>query len=738
MKIVKKEINFGDRTLSFEVGRFASQADMAVLATYGETCVLATIVTGQAKPEFDYFPLTVDYLEKLYAGGRIKGSRWVKRDGRPSDEAILAGRLIDRSIRPLFPEGYLNETQIVITVLSVDGQNDPVLVGAIASFAALAFSPAPWAGPLGIVSVGLGEKGEFILNPTTDQMKNSGLDLVVAGTDKRAVMIESQADQVSEVVIAQAIDFGLKANGVLVDFINQMSKVVGREKTALQLKENKDLEKEIEVFVKKDLLAIFTNGGDLLESLALVKKTTREHFKDSNSTEVDKVVEKLFKKEIKKRLLKGERPDGRRVDEVRSIEAEVGIFPRTHGSAFFKRGQTHVLNITTLGPLSLGQMIESPEGEEEKRYIHHYSMPPFTVGEVGFMRGPGRREIGHGALAEKALLPVIPSEEEFPYTILLVSEVMSSNGSTSMASACASSLSLMDAGVPIKEAVAGIAIGIVSQKEGDKEEYQLLTDIAGIEDFNGEMDFKVAGTIKGITAIQLDVKNQGLTLEMTKEALSAAKKAREEILVKMNEAIGQARGEISKWAPKVEMIVINKEKIGEVIGPSGRVIKKISQETGCEVNVEDDGRVSVIGQDKESVKRAIEWIEGLVREVRPGEIFEGTVERIEPFGVFVNILPNRDGLVHVSNMSTNYVKDPKEIVSLGDKVKVKVIKIDERDRINLTMVMEEEDVSGRKITNNQSGQDKPQPSLDRSFGNRRQRDRKSKTEFDRFSHFRKH
>ncbi|MDD3532207.1 MAG: polyribonucleotide nucleotidyltransferase [Candidatus Shapirobacteria bacterium] len=737
-KVIKKEIDFGGRLLSLEVGRFAPQADMAVLASYGETCVLATVVTGKVKPELGYFPLTVDYLEKLYAGGRIKGSRWVKREGRPSDEAVLAGRLIDRSIRPFFPEDYFNETHIVITVLSVDGQNDPVLLGAIASFAALAFSPAPWEGPLGIVSVGQDEKGQFILNPSTEEKEKSPLDLVVAGTAQRAVMIEAEGNQVEEKTVDLAIDFALEANGRLIEFIVDMAQEAGKDKVSFAPANNKDLEKEVTTFVSKDLAAIFDKKGDVLDHFALIKETTLDHFSREDRDQVDKIVEKLFKKAMKKRLLQGLRPDGRKTDEVRPISAEIGLLPRTHGSALFKRGQTHVLNIATLGPLSLGQMIESPEGEEEKRYIHHYSMPPFTVGEAGFMRGPGRREIGHGALAEKALLPVIPSEEKFPYTILLVSEVMSSNGSTSMASVCASSLSLMDAGVPISDAVAGIAVGIVTDKKGDKENYQLLTDIAGVEDFNGEMDFKVAGTNKGITAIQLDVKNRGLTSLMVTETLAAAKKARGEILAVMSKVISKPHDNLSSWAPKVAMITVDKEKIGEIIGPGGRMIKQISQQTDCEINVEDDGKVSVIGHDQESIKKAVDWIDGLVREVKIGEVFQGKVERIEPFGAFVNILPNRDGLVHISNMASGYVKDPNDIVSIGDKVTVRVIKIDERDRINLTMVLDETGDNSKSDSGSGRKDNRPNDrGRSSASGYARQEDRKKRTEFDRFSHFRK-
>jgi polyribonucleotide nucleotidyltransferase len=734
MEVVRKEINLADRPLSLEVGRFAPQADMAVLAWYGETCVLATVVTGDSKPELGYFPLTVDYLEKLYAGGRIKGSRWVKREGRPSDEAILAGRLIDRSVRPFFPEGYLNETHIVVTVLSVDGQNDPVLLGAVAAFAALTFSSAPWEGPLGITGVGLGEEGKFILNPTTDQKESSSLDLIVAGTAERTVMIESQASQIPEKTIASAINFANEANGKLIDFISSMEKVVGKEKVAFEPKKNKSLEESVAEFIKKDLAEVADWGEDILGHISPLRQAVVDRFKDDDAGKLTEIVEKLVKKVIRKRLLAGKRPDGRAVDEVRPISAEIGILPRTHGSAFFKRGQTHVLTISTLGPLSLGQMIEGPEGEEEKRYIHYYSMPPFSVGEAGFMRGPGRREIGHGALAEKALLPVVPSEEKFPYAILLSSEVMSSNGSTSMASVCASSLSLMDAGVPISDAVAGIAVGIVTNKTSQGEKYQLLTDIAGIEDFNGEMDFKVAGTRKGITAIQLDVKNKGLTSKMVTETLAAARKAREEILTIMDKVISKAHEDISKWAPKVEMINVDKEKIGEIIGPGGRMIKGISQETGCEINVEDDGKVSVVGHDKDSIKKAVDWIIGLVREVKPGELFVGTVERIEPFGAFVNILPNRDGLVHISNMASGYVKDPREVVSIGDKVKVKVVKVDEQNRINLTMRLDED--SNNSGGGSQSGRKESRP-FRNDFNRRNSQDRKPRAEFDRFAHFRK-
>ncbi len=724
-EVLKKEIEIAGRNLSLEVGRLAEQADMAVLAQYGETCVLATVVTDEPQPEKGYFPLHVDYLEKLYAGGVIKGSRWVKREGRPSDEAVLAGRMIDRSIRPLFPAGYRNETQVVITVLSVDGKNDPVLVGAMATFAALSFSSAPWQGPIALTNIGL-EDEQFVINPTEEQKEASPLDLVAAGNGKKTVMIEAEADQVSEDRIAEAVAAAQEVNARLVDFISQMREEVGVEKVSFQAIEDSQLKKDIDERVHDKLTEIIAEQAADVDTFLAYKEDIASEYSGEEQQAVKLIMEKLFKKMIRKNLLAGNRPDGRDPDEVRPLNVETGLLPRTHGSALFSRGKTQALTITTLGPLSRGQTIETAAGEEEKRYIHHYFMPPFTVGETGWIRGPGRREKGHGALAEKALRPVIPSEDDFPYAMRLVSEVMSSNGSTSMASVCGSSLSLMDAGVAIESPVAGIAIGAVTGE--DENDYQLLTDIAGIEDFNGEMDFKVAGTKQGITAIQLDVKNRGLTPAMIEETLEQAKEARRGILTTMNEVISQARGKISPYAPHLALVKVDPEKIGNIIGSGGRTIREICDETGCEINVDDEGRVTIMGEEEAAITRAKKWVKGLVTEAKVGKVYEGKVKRVESYGAFVEILPGKEGLVHVSRMEEGFVKDPHNKVSVGDKVKVKVYEIDERDRINLTMVLDEK--KGAQSSGGSSGSKKKKPS-------RSSKKNKTKNKnVDRFSHFR--
>jgi len=724
-KIVKKEIEIGGRSLSFEVGRLAEQADMAVFGQYGETCVLVTVTSGGPKPAMDYFPLRVDYLEKYYAGGVIKGSRWVKREGRPSDEATLAARLIDRSIRPRFAKGYMDETHVVITVLSIDEENDPVLLGALTTFAALTFSSLPWQGPLSAVTVGR-EGDKFILNPSNKQKEESDLDLLVSGTGERVVMIEGASNQIPRQIMAEAIEFGQKNNVKLMTFIKEMSEAIGIKKVSFEEKEAKDLMEKVDKKIHKDLEKILSSQENVQEKFFDLKKAIVEDFEDEKSKAVGEAVEKLFKKMIKKNLLAGQRPDGRKVDQVRPLKIEEGILPRTHGSALFSRGETQVLTITTLGPLSLSQTIESADGEEKKRYMHHYYMPPFTVGETGYIGGPGRREIGHGALAEKALEPVLPEEKEFPYAMRLVSEVMSSNGSTSMASVCGSSLSLMNAGVPIKAPVAGIAMGIVTEKTKDGEKYQILTDIAGIEDFNGEMDFKVTGTEKGITAIQLDVKNDGLTKAVVAETLTLAYQARHHILIEMNKILAEPRSELSVYAPQLVLVKIDKEKIGDVIGSGGRTIREISEKTNCEINVDDDGQVTIMGGKKEDIQRAADWVKGLTTDPEVGKIYQGEVKRIESFGAFVEILPGQDGLVHVSRMADGFVKDPHDVISVGDKVKVKLYEIDDRHRINLTMILDE----GKKKETN--------PSYSKSNYKPRESNRQphKRSSVDRFAHFR--
>jgi len=697
MKIVSKSADIAGKKLTLEVGRFAEQASAAVLAKYGDTMVLATVTASSKETALDYFPLSVEYVERLYAGGRIKGSRWVKREGRPTDDAVLAGRVIDRSIRPLFPKSYKHDVQVIITVLSVDGENDPDVLGLVATSAAIAISPIPWNGPIAGVRVGYikeagTEKGAYIVNPTILEQETSEFDFVVSSSKTKVVMLEGGFCETPEPIVAGAVLEAKKVNGELIDLINELVKAVGKPKVEVaEVSEADELKKKIEKDYKKEMDAAFAKKAEKefggTEVAELAKVIAEAYGADYSIKDIEGALDALFKKQVKENvLLHGKRFDGRKIDEVRPIEIEVGILSRTHGSAMFKRGQTQALTVATLGTPSLEQLIESPMGEESKRYIHHYSMPPYSVGETGRVGTPSRREIGHGALAERALMAVIPSETEFPYTIRLVSEIMSSNGSTSMASTCGSTLALMDAGVPIKEPVAGISVGLMS----DKNKFVLLTDILGIEDFSGDMDFKVAGTKNGITAIQLDIKIDGITDEMVDQTLERARTARMMILDKITAVIATPRQTVSQYAPKVRVIKIPTERIGEVIGPGGKVIRNIIATTGATVDVNDDGSVFISGTDADNVQKAVEWVEGLTHDVEPGEEFEGEVKRILPFGAFVEILPGKEGMVHVSQMSVDFVDDPAKLVTIGQKVKVRVMEIDDMHRINLSMLFGED------------------------------------------------
>lgn len=694
-------LEFAGKKITLEIGSLAPQATSSVLARLGDTMVLATVVAGNVRGDINYFPLSVEYVERLYAGGKIKGSRWVKREGRPSDEAVLTGRLIDRSIRPLFPKEYKNDVQVVITVLSVDGENEPDILSLIAVSTALSISPIPWNGPIGAIRVGMVKNDkdiEFIMNPTSSEIGLSELDLIVSQNKDKTVMIEAGANQVPEDLIAEAIKLAHEETGKLIKFIEELTKKIGKKKTVVipntKLKETiaileKTYKKEIIDIAKKR--ASTETGHEEQDNLI---NTIFEQEKNTNpNQELDKKLiaeafEKIMFKYIRSEVVeKNKRIDGRRIDEIRPLSVDVGILPRTHGSAIFQRGLTQALTVATLGSPRLEQIIESAEGEETKRYIHHYSMPPYSVGETGRMMSPSRREIGHGALAERALIPVIPSQDVFPYTIRVVSEITSSNGSTSMASTCGSTLALMDAGVPIVSPVAGISVGMMSVGE----KYVLLTDIIGLEDFSGDMDFKVAGTEKGVTAIQLDVKVPGITFEQISETFAKANAARLLILEKMLSVIPQYRTQVSEYAPKIELIKIPVDKIGEVIGPGGKNIKSIIAQTGANVDVEDDGTVAVSGISEESVQKAVEWIKGITREVKPGEEFEGTVRRILPFGAFVEFLPGKEGMVHVSKMGKGFVKHPEDVVAIGQAVAVKVLEIDQQGRVNLTMILNGDD-----------------------------------------------
>ncbi len=688
MKKIEKSIDLGGRKLTLSTGHVAGQASSAVMASYGETVVLATVATSDSREYPGYFPLMVEYQERLYAGGKIKGSRWVKREGRPSDDDVLTARLIDRSIRPLFPKGYKSEVQVIITVLSVDLESTPDMVAGLAVSAALATSPIPWQGPIAMLKVGLKDK-KYSINPVASELGLSEMELVVSMTKDAIIMVEAGAKEVPEKSILEGLKFAQKEGKAVITFIEDFVKVAGKKKEPLE-KEKADIsiEKKVKELASdkiKSLMADMSTSKAGYGDYNDVKNAVIDSFEEEDRQKSKDIFDDLFSNEVKKLILSGKRPDGRKPDEIRELSAEVGVLPRTHGSAIFNRGQTQALSVATLGAPSLEQLIETAEGEEVKKYMHHYSMPPYSVGETGRVGYPSRREVGHGALAERALMPVLPSSETFPYTIRVVTEILSSNGSTSMAATCGSTLSLMDAGVPIKTPVAGIAMGLVIE---DAKKFVILTDIVGLEDGNGDMDFKVAGTKDGITALQLDVKTLKLTLPILEKALTQAKGARGRILEVMTKTLAEPREKTSIHAPKIKVIKVPQDKIGEVIGPGGKTIRKIIADTGSQVDVEDDGSINISSTTEEGLNAAIETIEGLTKEAQPGEIYEGEVKRLQSFGAFVEILPGKDGLVHVSDMSKDFVKDPSELVNIGDKVKVRVKEIDNLGRINLSMLLE--------------------------------------------------
>lgn len=691
MKKIEKSIELGGRTLTLTTGTLAEQAAGEVMARMGDTVVLATVAVAPLKMEMDYFPLSVEYQERLYAGGRIKGSRWVKREGRPTDEEILAGRLIDRSVRPLFPKTYKKEVQLVVMVLSVDGENDPKILGAIAGSAAIHLTNLPWKGPIAPLSVGM--KGdEYLVNPTTTDFNDSPMDLTVSSTKDAVLMVEAGAKEVTEEQIIGGIKFAQKESKAVLKLIEDMAEEKGVTREVYkEVKPSAELESQVKKLVGDKMPTLVKNmaihEGPSDEYGELIEAIKAQFEKEEDKKFVLDIVDHMKKDFIREQILeKGVRPDGRKVTELRKLDAEVGLLPRTHGSAVFSRGQTQVMSVVTLGSGSMGQLLESAEGEEEKHYMHHYSMPPYATGETGRVGQPNRREIGHGALAERALLPVIPSQEEFPYAIRVVSEVMSSNGSTSMASVVGSTLSLMDAGVPIKSPVAGIAMGLIIETP---EKFAVLTDLMGIEDFNGDMDFKVTGTEAGITALQMDCKALNITTEVLEKGLAQAKEARAEIMKKIISTLTEPRKEVSAYAPKIKVVKIPVDRIGEFIGPSGKNIKKLMADTGTQVDVNDDGGVSVSGVDPEKMEKAIAWVEGFAKVVAPGEIYEGEVVRLMSFGAFVNILPGKDGMVHVTDMGQEgFVKDAGDVVHIGQKVQVRVKEVDDQGRINLSMNMD--------------------------------------------------
>ena len=676
------------RTLTLEFGRYAQQANGSVLVRYGDTVVLVCATAAdKPRPGMDFFPLSVEFEEKLYSVGKIPGG-FIKREGRPTEKAILTSRLIDRPIRPLFPKGMRNDVQVVATVLSVDTNQPPEIPAMIGSSAALSVSDIPFAGPTGSVNVGLVD-GEFVINPNDEQRAASDLNLTVSGTKDAVMMVEAGANEVTEEVMLKGIMLAHEEIKKLVAFQEQIVAEIGKPKREFPLELVGDDVKEAVREFSYDRMAWAFDTFERYEREereAVVTQEAHEHFDaqfEGREREIDDALYAIKKEIMRGKILDaGIRPDGRALTEVRPIWCETGILPRTHGSAVFTRGQTQVMTVVTLGAMGDVQILDGLSNEDSKRYMHHYNFPPYSTGEAKPMRGPGRREIGHGALAERALEPMIPSEEEFPYAIRLVSEVMSSNGSTSQASVCGSTLSLMDAGVPIKRPVAGAAMGLIKAAD-DSGKVAILTDIQGLEDFLGDMDFKVAGTTEGITAIQMDIKIKGIDEPILRQALRQAHDARMFILGKMLECLPAPRDHMSKYAPKITRFMINPEKIREVIGPGGKMINKIIAETGVKIDIEDDGRVYISTPDEEAAARARSMIEGIAKDPQVGDVFHGKVVRIMQFGAFVEFAPGKDGLVHISKLADKRVEKVEDVVNIGDELEVRVAEIDSQGRINL-------------------------------------------------------
>ncbi len=693
---------WGGKTLKIQVGKLAQQTNGSAVVEYGDTVVMSTAVMSPNKREVDFLPLMSDYEEKLYAAGKIKGSRFIKREGRPSDEAVLSGRLVDRAIRPLFDSAIRNDIQVVSTVFEVDGVNDSDVLALVAASAALSISDIPWDGPIAGARVGR-VGGEWVLNPSYETREKSDLDLVVAGTVKNVIMLEAGAKEVNEADMFEAIKFAQKHFRPVVELIEKMQKEIGAKKMSLKKELSPDEKTEAEEkekivamareFVKKHADEVLFDQpkatkverrnakGELKHKLDEYLKGEQigKDKRKSGLDSVDKIVEELVTEAI---LKHDRRVDGRKLNQIRPLSAEVALMKRLHGSSLFSRGETQVFNAVTLGAPGDVQYLDGMEDSGKKHYFHHYNFPSFSVGETGPLRGPSRRDIGHGALAERALVAVLPAKEIFPYTIRLVSEVLSSNGSSSMGSTCASSLALMDAGVPISRAVAGIAMGVATDEKGN---YKIITDIQDLEDGKGGMDFKVAGTTEGITAIQMDTKTKGLTEEMVKETLTRAREARLEILEVMSKAIAAPRPELSSYAPRIITFKINPDKIRDVIGSGGKVINAIIEKTGVSIDIENDGTVNITSANKENLDKAYEWVQSLVREAKVGEIFRGKVTRLMDFGAFVEYLPGQEGLVHISQLANFRVNKVGDVVQINDEVPVKVVEIDEMGRTNLSV-----------------------------------------------------
>ncbi|MBU1033175.1 MAG: polyribonucleotide nucleotidyltransferase [Patescibacteria group bacterium] len=696
-------IEWGGRKLTIGVGLLAQQANGSCTIRYGDTMALCAATMGNEREGLDFFPLHVDFEERMYAAGRIKGSRFIKREGRPTDEAILSGRLIDRAVRPLFQSNIRNEISVVTTVFSHDHENDADVPGLIGSACALAISDIPWDGPIAAARIGRVD-GELVLNPTYDQILKGDLDLVVAGVEGKTIMLEAGANELTSEEMTDAIAWALEQFAPVIDLIKQVQKAVGKTKidvlapkTEGEKIEREELEKLFELsreFMKtRQVTTLFANPlkskADRKSAVTKLKieldeyLTEQEISKENRRKALD-IIDEFVDSEITRMILEEDRrADGRALDEVRELVEMVGVLPRTHGSGLFQRGATQVLSSVTLGSPGMEQTLDTMEYQGKKRFFHHYNFPSYSVGETRPNRGPGRREIGHGALAERAIQPVIPGREEFPYTIRVVSEVLGSNGSSSMGATCGSTLALMDAGVPIKAPVAGIAMGVASDEKAGK--FKVITDLQDLEDGNGGMDFKVTGTRKGVTSLQMDTKTHGIPIQTVKEAFAGAQKAINKILDEIESVIAAPRAELSEWAPRIESIKIDPDKIRDVIGPGGKIINEIIDACNVQIDIEDDGLVNITALESEGMQRAMEWVKKLTHEIEAGEIYTGKVTRIMDFGAFVEILPNKEGLVHISELAPHRVEKVTDIVNIGDEVKVKVYEIDSMGRVNLSV-----------------------------------------------------
>ncbi|MBI2443947.1 MAG: polyribonucleotide nucleotidyltransferase [Candidatus Magasanikbacteria bacterium] len=699
MAVKQWSLEWGGRTLTIETGKFALQTNASCTVRYGDTVILATaVISKQTRPGIDFFPLMVNFEEKLYAAGKIKGSRFIKREGRPTDDAVLSGRLVDRAIRPLFPTELRNDVQVILTALSYDTENDPQVPALIAASTALALSSIPWAGPIAGARVGRVD-GAWVLNPKVALRESGEADIIIAGTPERIIMVEAGCKEIPDADVLAALRFGADSLGPILSLIKQIAAEAGQPKVnpvpekPEQAAQLPAVEQAVRALIagKIDAWMFDRVKPGRAERVAMVERfgaAVREYLTGAAAEpEIAAVILGRFKhyleEHVTERILSaGTRLDGRALTDIRPLQIEVGLLPRTHGSGLFQRGDTQVLSTVTLGAPGDVQTLDTMEEEGTKRYMHHYSDTPASYGETGPLRGPGNRAIGHGALAERALQPVLPAQEAFPYAIRVVSEVLGSNGSSSMASVCGSTLALLDAGVPVQKPVAGIAMGLASNAAG---QWRVLTDLQDIEDGPGGMDFKIAGTRDGITAIQMDTKTHGLTWEVVEQTFRQSQAARGQLLDAIAQVIAAPRPELSPYAPRIVTIHINPDKIRDVIGPGGKMINKIIAETGVDIDIEDDGTVFVTSDDAAGMERAVKWIEELTHEVQPGEQYEGTVVRLEDFGAFVQVLPGQDGLVHVSEISWSHVPRPSDVLKLGDKVKVVVREIDNLGRINLSI-----------------------------------------------------